>query len=52
MQGNYDKALVEHQKCLEIAIRVLGCEHQEVATSYDNISNVYRAPGDYENALL
>ena len=46
VQGKYAEALVQLQKSLEIDIRVLGCEHQEVAADYNNIGN--RMQGDYE----
>jgi len=51
-QGNYDEALVQHQKSLKINIRVLGCAHEQVASSFNKIGNVFFAQGDYENALL
>jgi len=51
-QGNYDEALVEHQKSLEIELRVFGSEHTRMAANHNNIGNLYCKQGDYENALL
>ena len=53
-QGNYNEALVQHQKGLEVQISVFGCEHQEVTVAilYNNIGDVYSAQDNYENALL
>jgi len=51
MQGDYENALLQHQKSLEIRNRVFGCDSAEVAMSYNNIGNVYRKQGDNENAL-
>jgi len=51
-QGEYAEALVQHQKCLKINIRVFGCEDKQVATGYNNIGNVYLVQGDYDHALL
>jgi len=51
-QGEYDKSLAEHKKCLEIDSRVLGCEHQAVAADYNNIGTVYGMQDDHENAIL
>jgi len=31
---------------------VLGCEHEQVASSFNNIGKMFFAQGDYENALL
>lgn len=39
-QSMYNKALVEHQKKLGIDIFVFGFEHDNMATSYNNIGNV------------
>jgi len=46
------RALLQHQKALDIRTRVNGSEHPDVATSYNNIGNAYMKKGDLENALL
>ena len=43
---------MEHQKSLDLGIRVFGSEDQEVTGSYSNIGAVYNAQGDYSNVLL
>ena len=48
--GKYEEALVQHQKSLDIKIR-LG-DHPDVATSFDNIGALYDSQGKYENALV
>ena len=50
-QGNYSAALTYFLKSLEIRIKVLGDEHENVATSYHNIGNVYYVQGNYSEAL-
>ena len=52
VQGEYDEALVQYQKSLEIQNCVLGCEDVSVAASYNNIGLVFTAQGDHKNALL
>ena len=49
--GKYEEALVQHQKSLDIKIRVFGSEHLDVAASYNNIGHVYYSQGKYEEAL-
>ena len=50
-KGDYENALVQHQKGLEIRTRVFGSDHPAVAGSYTNIGNVYNSHGQYERAL-
>ena len=40
-KGDFETALVQFQKALEIRTRVFGSDHPDVATSYNNIGNVY-----------
>ena len=51
-QGKYDEALVYYQKALTIRIKVLGEEHPDVATSYNNIGAALEAQGKYDEALV
>ena len=48
----YDEALAYYQKALTIRIKVLGEEHPDVATSYNNIGLVLGAQGKYDEALV
>ena len=48
--GEYDKALEYYQQSLEIRIRNFGELHTDVATSYNNLGNIWRNKGDYEKA--
>ena len=50
-QAKYDKALEWYQKLLFNDEKVLGTEHPETATAYNNIANVYYVQGDYPKAL-
>ena len=45
--GNYEEALVQHQKSLDIKIRVVGSDHPDVATSYQNLAAVYQRQGNH-----
>ena len=49
-QGQYDRAVVLAKKALEIAERDLGPEHPNVATSLNNLAELYRAQGLYAAA--
>ena len=40
-----------HFKALTIREKVLGTEHPDTATSYNNIGSVYYAQSDYDKAL-
>jgi len=42
-QGQYERALENHQKALEIFIKVSGQDHPDVAGSYQNLAVVYRS---------
>ena len=41
-KGDFENALVQHQKALEIRTRVFGSDHPHVAASYNNIANIYQ----------
>ena len=50
-KGEYEKALENYNKCLEIRTRVLGPESIDVATTLSRIGVVYFNKGEYEKAL-
>ena len=50
-QGNYASALEWCQKALTIVERVLGTDHPDTASTYNNIAAVYDDMGDYASAL-
>ena len=47
----YSDALKWHKKALVIREKVLGADHPDTATTYNNIGLVYYSLGDYEKAL-
>jgi tetratricopeptide (TPR) repeat protein len=49
--GQYGEALEWYNKALTIREKVLGKEHPDTATTYNNIANVYYSQGKYEEAL-
>ncbi len=49
--GDYDNALEWYGKTLEIRENVLGKEHPDTATTYNNIAGVHYHKGDYASAL-
>ena len=42
-KGDFENALVQYQKALEIRTRVFGSDHPDVAGSYQNLAVVYRS---------
>ena len=46
-KGDYENALVQHQKALEIRTRVFGSDHPDVATSYQNLAATYHRQGNH-----
>ncbi|QNU68298.1 tetratricopeptide repeat protein [Ruminiclostridium herbifermentans] len=50
-QGEYSKALEWYNKDLAIFEKVLGKEHPDTATTYNNIAGVYEAQGEYGKAI-
>ena len=50
-QGNYAQALEFYNKALAIRLKVLGENHPDTATSYNNIGIVYDSQGNYAKAL-
>ena len=49
--GEYDKALMFFQQCLDNELKTLGNQHPAVAISYNNIGEAYYFKGDYDKAL-
>jgi tetratricopeptide (TPR) repeat protein len=50
-RGEYAAALNWHKKDLAISEKVLGTEHPDTATAYNNIAGVYQDQGEYKTAL-
>ena len=48
--AEYDKAKELYKKALEISEGILGEEHPETATSYNNLAEIYVRKGEYDNA--
>jgi tetratricopeptide (TPR) repeat protein len=51
-KGDYENALGECRKALEIELKVLGPNHPDTASSYNNIGAMYDEKGDCKNALV
>ena len=51
-QGEYAEALESFQKALMILIKVLGEQHPDVATSYNNIGGALGSQGKHSEALV
>jgi tetratricopeptide (TPR) repeat protein len=50
--GQYDKALVFYQKCLNIRLKTLGKEHPDIALSFNSIGALWAVKkGDYYKAF-
>ena len=49
-QGNLEKAEEFHKKSLKIIINLLGEDHSDTSTSYDNLALLYRNKGNLEKA--
>ena len=50
-QADYNNALFYMKRGMDIQKETLGEEHMEMATTYNNIGEVYRVQGDYDSAL-
>ena len=50
--GEYSKALLSYEKALAIRQQSLPTNHPDLASSYNNIGNVYDNMGEYSKALL
>ena len=50
-QGEYQEAIIFHERSLEISQKFLPPNHPDLASSYNNIGLVYDRMGDYPEAL-
>lgn len=50
-KGEYDKSLNYYKNALSISEKVLGTEHLDTATLYNNIAGAYYALGNHAQAL-
>ena len=50
-QGDYEKAMEFYQKAIKISEQVLGEQHPNTVSTYNNLGGVYQAQGDYEKAM-
>ena len=48
--GNYDRAVTVAKKSLEVAGRNTGLDHPSVATSLNNLAELYKTQGQYAQA--
>ena len=48
--GKYDRAIVVAKKALEVAEKNVGPNHPDVATSLNNLAELYRTQGQYAQA--
>ncbi|WP_292761209.1 tetratricopeptide repeat protein, partial [Nostoc sp. NOS(2021)] len=49
-QGRYSEAEPLYKKALELRQRLLGEEHPDVASSYNNLAGLYHSQGRYSDA--
>src|SRR5688572_16562999 len=49
-KGQYDRAVVVAKKALEVAEKAFGSNHLNVATSLNNLAELYRTQGQYAQA--
>ena len=50
-KGDFENALVQYQKALEIRTRVFGSDHLDVAKTRENMAIIYDQQGHYDQAL-
>ncbi len=48
---DYEEALLLYERALSIRKELLGDDHPETASTYNNMASVYEKQGKYENAL-
>ncbi len=51
IKNEYQKALEYHKKTFKIKLKLLGEEHVETATNYNNIGSVYESMNEFPKAL-
>ncbi|CAF1540251.1 unnamed protein product [Didymodactylos carnosus] len=51
-KGEYDLALMNHEKALKIRVKALPPDHPYIAQTYNNIANVQDDKGEYDLALM
>ena len=49
-EGKYDRAVIVAQKALAVAMENVGPDHPAVATSLNNLAELYRTQGQYAQA--
>jgi tetratricopeptide (TPR) repeat protein len=50
-EEDFENSLANHNKSLQIRLRILGPEHRDVATNYGNIGNIYFRKKEYDAAI-
>ena len=50
-KNDFNNALKDYEKALNIQEKELGTEHSETADIYDQISQLYRTQHDFDNAM-
>ena len=50
--GEYDNALIYHNKATSIREKVLGIEHLDTADSYNHLALLYEYLGEYDKSLI
>ena len=48
--GELEQAKEHHQRAIDILVNVLGPNHIDIATCYDNLGTVYEAMDELEQA--
>ena len=49
-QGRYDRAVIVAKKALQVAEKAVGPDHPSVATSLNNLAELYHTQGQYAQA--
>ena len=50
-QGDFDRAVVIATKALQVAEQAMGANHPSVATSLNNLAEIYQTQGQYAQAV-
>ncbi|CAF4472906.1 unnamed protein product [Didymodactylos carnosus] len=51
-KGEYDLALMNHEKALKIQLKALPPDHPDIASTYNNMGAVHQNKGEYDLALM